>query len=178
MAGASQPNLSLDNLQKMLDFVRAQTDAEIANVERLFNRAKTMFGWLILVAVAVGAFLGISTYASLQSQVTALVSDGMKREVPLQIEQQLKKTNIDAIIQHALEQKTEAQFQQSIDSAVSRELNTPARKALFQGEINRHLDVLAQNLAGEYVVKINGVPGQSLAIEKRLSSDINATPKR
>jgi hypothetical protein len=43
MAETPQPLPFDDNLQKTLDFARGQVAAEIQNIERLFNRAKTMF---------------------------------------------------------------------------------------------------------------------------------------
>jgi hypothetical protein len=169
MAETPQPLPFDDNLQKTLDFARGQVAAEIQNIERLFNRAKTMFGWLLWAASALVVFFGVSTYIGLENLVTKLVNDEMKRQVPARIEQQLTKEKIEATIRDILRRKTQAEFQGAISNAVLAEVNTPSRQTFFQKEIKRQVDALAKDLAGEYEVKINGVPAQSLTIAKKTS---------
>ena len=117
MAETPQPLPFKDNLQKTLDFARGQVAAEIQNIERLFNRAKTMFGWLLWAASALVVFFGVSTYIGLENLVTKLVNDEMKRQVPARIEQQLTKEKIEATIRDILRRKTQAEFQGAISNA-------------------------------------------------------------
>jgi hypothetical protein len=142
---SAAPSALNDDLQKALDFARGQADAEIASIERLFGRAKTMFGWIVVVAVAMATFLGLSTYFGLQTLVTTLVSEGMKRQVPEQIEQQLKKQNIEKIVQDLIQKKTENQFQAAINTAVTAQLDTPQRQKILEAAVQRQVDAWFSN---------------------------------
>jgi hypothetical protein len=138
------PDPPVDSVRQVIDFARAQADAEIANIERLFTRAKTMFGWVLLVASGVAVFFGFSTYQGLKSAVTSLVNDGMKRQVPQEIDNRLQKEKIETLIQEALNKKTESQFEGAIDKAVARELDTPPRQRLFDDATYRQVELWFQ----------------------------------
>jgi hypothetical protein len=133
MGSPTSPNDS--PLREDLAFIRGQTNAEIANIERLFNRAVTTISWILGAAGLVLLFFGLATYQSLKDLVVTTTKSEMDRVVKQQIAEQLQRENVEKIANAVVTSRAEAFLRETISKQVSTEVSRMVKD--LQPEINQ-----------------------------------------
>jgi len=153
------------NAKEVLELINSHTKTDKDSFDRLLK-------WFVGAASVLFLIAGFFGYQTKQ-EVTA-TAEAIRQEARTQIQPEVSKEtsqeNIQKYISEAIQKKTDAQFRNAIAKAVEVELDTPARRQMFEHIVQRHVDALTNELAGEYEVSVNGVKDQRLFITKKLSS--------
>jgi hypothetical protein len=153
-----------DSTMQALELAQRLAKNEIDSIERLHKRTLTYISWVLGIGTVFLALLGIVGFSNLKGMAVAVAERNLKKEVTLQVQQKLKKEDINAIVK------------EETASFAANELTAAVRHQIESGPLHQEILAQASAQSRELIAKSFGQRHLSEADDKLLVSAINREP--
>jgi hypothetical protein len=133
-----------DETQKLLQFARDTAKDEIANIERLHDRALLALSIVLLFFVACVGILGWIGYANLRNLAVSVARKQMENTVSQEIANRMNQGAVDKTVKEVMEKRTEADLVATINQRVADEISKrgPAIDRTVQADTTNAVNVM------------------------------------
>jgi hypothetical protein len=130
---SEDPILKL-NAQGVLDFIDSQSRRERDYFDRLLDRSVKVAAALVFLVAALFTFIGYQNWDAVR-KVGEQVRSETRSQLSAAVSEELTNDKIEEQIRKVLEQKTDIEFQQTINKAIAAELDKPQRQKVIQSSL-------------------------------------------